>query len=355
MPPCARNSTRGPRREGWPALHAELARVDPLTAARLAAHRRAAHPARARSAPAERAAAVGAAGPARSAGRRSAPAIAVALVPADRARAARGRSRGASTRCSTRVSSTNCAPCGNVSRSIRRCRRCAASAIGRHGNTWTAPSTLAQLRATGIAATRQLAKRQLTWLRATPATVFDAAAGACRRRGGSRRGTLRQNDGLSAAQPLAGLPVETAVLLCNNHTSPERISAMAATPRHDGTHALRQAVGQPRHPRRSGRHGAALHRPPPGPRGDEPAGVRGPEAGRPQAVADAIGRRHRRPQHADQGLGPRHPGSDVAHAGRNARREHRGARRQGLFPVPRPPPGHRPRDRAGAGRDACRA
>ena len=32
---------------------------------------------------------------------------------------------------------------------------------------------LAQLRDTGIAATRQLAKRQLTWLRSTPATIFD--------------------------------------------------------------------------------------------------------------------------------------------------------------------------------------
>jgi tRNA dimethylallyltransferase len=33
----------------------------------------------------------------------------------------------------------------------------------------------ARLRETGIAATRQLAKRQLTWLRATPATAFDPA------------------------------------------------------------------------------------------------------------------------------------------------------------------------------------
>jgi tRNA dimethylallyltransferase len=30
------------------------------------------------------------------------------------------------------------------------------------------------LREKGIAATRQLAKRQLTWLRSTPATTFDA-------------------------------------------------------------------------------------------------------------------------------------------------------------------------------------
>ena len=32
------------------------------------------------------------------------------------------------------------------------------------------------LRATGIAATRQLAKRQLTWLRSTPATAFEPLA-----------------------------------------------------------------------------------------------------------------------------------------------------------------------------------
>jgi tRNA dimethylallyltransferase len=32
---------------------------------------------------------------------------------------------------------------------------------------------LATLRAKGIAATRQLAKRQLTWLRSTPAQAFD--------------------------------------------------------------------------------------------------------------------------------------------------------------------------------------
>ncbi len=52
-------------REGWPALHAELARVDPATAARLAADRCPAHPARARSACADRRAAVGVAGRAR--------------------------------------------------------------------------------------------------------------------------------------------------------------------------------------------------------------------------------------------------------------------------------------------------
>ena len=59
---------------------------------------------------------------------------------------------------------------------------------------------------------------------------------------------------------------------------------------------------------RSRRHGAALHRPPPRARSDEPAGLRRPEARRPQAVARRLGRRDRRPQHADRGLGQRHRG-----------------------------------------------
>ena len=131
-----------------------------------------------------------------------------------------------------------------------------------------------------------------------------------------------------------------------------RFAPRSGASRH-GAHALRQVVGQPRGPRGSGRHGAALHRPPPRARGDEPAGVRRAEARRPQAVARGVGRGHRRPQHADQGLEPRHHGSDLARAGRDARRQHPRARREGLLPVPRPPPGHRARDRARAGRDAA--
>ena len=58
-----------------------------------------------------------------------------------------------------------------------------------------------------------------------------------------------------------------------------------------------------------------------------------------------VDRRHRRPQHADQGLGRGHPRSDLAHAGRDARRQHPRDRREGVLPVPRPAPGHRARDR----------
>ena len=35
-----------------------------------------------------------------------------------------------------------------------------------------------------------------------------------------------------------------------------------------------------------------------------------------------VDRRDRRPQHADEGLGAGHPRPDLAHAGRDARREH---------------------------------
>ena len=44
-------------------------------------------------------------------------------------------------------------------------------------------------------------------------------------------------------------------------------------------------------------------------------------AGR-DAVARRVDRRDRRPQHADDALGRGHPRSDLAHAGRDARRQH---------------------------------
>ena len=53
--------------------------------------------------------------------------------------------------------------------------------------------------------------------------------------------------------------------------------------------------------------------------------------------------------HWDEGI--RDP--DLAHAGRDARRQHPRVRREGLFPVSRPAPGHRPRDRARERRDAA--
>ena len=46
--------------------------------------------------------------------------------------------------------------------------------------------------------------------------------------------------------------------------------------RHQATHAIRQDLGQPRRGAAPGRHLHPLHRPPPGARGHQPAGVRGP-------------------------------------------------------------------------------
>ncbi len=136
------------------------------------AHGRAAHPARARGARAHRHSALAAS---RRARRRR-------CARADRSRSrscpptGRGctrRSPSASTRCSTPGWSTNCGGCARGTRSRPTCRRCAASATGRRGRFWTARSTPRRFARKGIAATRQLAKRQLTWLRATPAAAFD--------------------------------------------------------------------------------------------------------------------------------------------------------------------------------------
>ena len=61
------------------------------------------------------------------------------------------------------------------------CRRCARSAIARPGSTWTAQRDAAEFRDRAIAATRQLAKRQLTWLRGElDARWFDPATDATR-------------------------------------------------------------------------------------------------------------------------------------------------------------------------------
>ena len=184
-------STRAPRREGWPALHAELARVDPATAARLAADRRAAHPARARGARAHRHAALAAAGHARS--RR-------------RARADRSRSRSCpptaprlhaaiAERFDAMLDAGLVDEVAALARAVRAHARPAVDALRRLpagvGRFSTARSTPRRFARKGIAATRQLAKRQLTWLRATPATAFDprcAGARRCSRRVARARG-----------------------------------------------------------------------------------------------------------------------------------------------------------------------
>ncbi len=157
-------------REGWPALHAELARVDPVTAARLPPTD---------SQRIQRALEVFlvSGNPISSLqGKRDAaslgPSIALALVPGDRAALHEAIAR--------RFDAMLAAGLVDELRALR----------ARHALTPDMPSMrcvgyrqawrfidgaidAAELRATGIAATRQLAKRQLTWLRSTQAATFE--------------------------------------------------------------------------------------------------------------------------------------------------------------------------------------
>ena len=100
---------------------------------------------------------------------------------------------------------------------------------------------------------------------------------------------------------------------------------------------------------RSARGGArpALHRPPPDPRGDLAAGVRGAAAGRPDRTSSRPHPRHRGPQrpHARHRQADRRPG--VAHPGRDPAQQRRGVRRPAA-PARRRRAGHRPRRRPAA-------
>ena len=161
-------------REGWPALHAELARVDPATAARLPptdaqriqraleVYRVTGQPLSALQGHREGADADVALGRW----------LAVALVPSDRAWLHDAIARRFDAMLAA----------GLVDE-LRRLRAAYALApampsmrcVG-YRQAWEfidGRIDAATLRAQGIAATRQLAKRQLTWLRALPATAFD--------------------------------------------------------------------------------------------------------------------------------------------------------------------------------------
>ena len=158
--------------EGWPALHAELARVDPATAARLPptdaqriqraleVHRVTGRPLSALQ------------GHRGGADATLGPSIAVGLVPSDRAWLHDAIARRFDAMLAA----------GLVDE-LRRLRRAYALAptmpsmrcVG-YRQAWEfidGRIDAAALRAQGIAATRQLAKRQLTWLRSLPATAFD--------------------------------------------------------------------------------------------------------------------------------------------------------------------------------------
>ena len=159
--------------EGWPALHAELERVDPVTAARLKTTdsqriQRALEVYRISGTP------LSALQGAREV--TDAPDfIAIALVPSDRAELHR--------RIAQRFDAMLAAGLIDEVRALRQRYELTASmpsmrCVGYRQvwDTLEGTQTLRDLRERGIAATRQLAKRQLTWLRSTPAKTLDCLA-----------------------------------------------------------------------------------------------------------------------------------------------------------------------------------
>ena len=163
-------------REGWPALHGELARVDPPTASRLEptdAQRiqRALEVFAVTGTPLSRLQGT------REAGAGIGPVVAIALLPPDRAQL----HAAIAARFDAMLA-------GGLVDELRGLR-------ARHALTPELPSMRCvgyrqawafldgaidapAMRATGIAATRQLAKRQFTWLRALPAIACDATSPA---------------------------------------------------------------------------------------------------------------------------------------------------------------------------------
>lgn len=159
-------------REGWPALHAELARVDPATAARLA-------PADAQRI--QRALEVHAVTgrplsslQGRRAGAPLGAAVAIALVPPDRQRLHDAIAR----RFDAMLAAGLVAELRELRRRYALTPQMPSMRCVGYRQAWEFVDGAIDadaLRAKGVAATRQLAKRQLTWLRATPAAAFDPA------------------------------------------------------------------------------------------------------------------------------------------------------------------------------------
>jgi tRNA dimethylallyltransferase len=161
-------------RDGWPSLHAELAHIDPATAARLQpndaqriqraleVHRLSGQPLS--TLQGRRETTTSALGPN----------ITIGLVPADRA----GLHGAIARRFQAMLDA------GLVDELLALRERHALDpampsmrCVG-YRQAWQyveGAIDMTQLREQGIAATRQLAKRQLTWLRATPTAVFDPA------------------------------------------------------------------------------------------------------------------------------------------------------------------------------------
>ena len=157
--------------EGWPMLHAELARVDPVTAARLKrtdaqriqraleVHAITGRPLSHLQGAREKAGALG-------------PTIAVALIPEDRARLheviAERFDAMLAAGLVAEVKALRARYALSPGMPSMRC-------VG-YRQAWSyLDGTLdaQEFRVRAIAATRQLAKRQFTWLRATPGTAFE--------------------------------------------------------------------------------------------------------------------------------------------------------------------------------------
>ena len=161
-------------REGWPALHAELARVDPTTAARLDPGD-AQRIQRALEVWQVTGVALSCLQGQRQAAATLGPTVRVALIPSDRTRL--------HTAIAERFDAMLEAGLADELRALRRRYRLAPElpsmrCIG-YRQAWAfleGEIDEATLRARGIAATRQLAKRQFTWLRTTEAEAFDPFA-----------------------------------------------------------------------------------------------------------------------------------------------------------------------------------
>jgi tRNA dimethylallyltransferase len=163
-------------KEGWPALHAELTRVDPETAARLDPGdsqriQRALEVWQLAGTPLS-----SLQGQRRAAGDSLGPALRIALVPSDRARL----HRAIALRFDAMLAAGLVAELRALRRRYPLRRELPSMRCVGYRQAWAhldGEIDATALRERGIAATRQLAKRQFTWLRATAATAFDPYAG----------------------------------------------------------------------------------------------------------------------------------------------------------------------------------
>ena len=161
-------------RHGWPSLHGQLAKVDPSTAARLAptdsqriqraleVHALAGVPLSELTAE-------------RGGGDALGSALALAIVPRERAQLHTAIAR----RFDAMVDAGLVAELGALRARLPLAPTMPSMRCVGYRQAWDyidGSVDFATFRARGIAATRQLAKRQFTWLRATPATALDAAA-----------------------------------------------------------------------------------------------------------------------------------------------------------------------------------